>query len=299
MDFSTTIYDSTQHENFYLPASTGQALSASEITSFISEILSTLELEKLGEIYFRQLNGFFPTSGFSLSDIDTRWVYGNATLTSTLVTLPLSGAESQDGKPVTAHYYFTVPLALSERNALEQLHMLFAKQVVQAQSFSRLHRMTTKDVLTGLGNRSGFDQALVRQLGWAQRHEEGFSLLVIDLDNFKSVNDTHGHREGDNVLVHVATQLQQVLRDEDEAFRFGGDEFCCILDCQTQQQLECAASRIQLSINQSSYLRRMNVSCSLGGAIYREGDDIGKLFDRADAALYKVKQSGKNSYLAA
>ena len=84
MDFSTTIYDSTQHDNFYPPASTGQALSASEITSFISEILSTLELEKLGEIYFRQLNGFFSLTGLSLSDLDTRWVYGNAKLSSTL-----------------------------------------------------------------------------------------------------------------------------------------------------------------------------------------------------------------------
>lgn len=299
MDFSTTIYDSTQHDNFYPPASTGQALTAGEITSFISEILSTLELEKLGEIYFRQLNGFFSLGGFSLSDIDTRWVYGNAKLSSTLVAMSLPGVTSQEGKQATAHYYLAVPLSLSERNALEQLHELFSKQVAQAQSFLRLHQMTTKDVLTGLGNRSGFDQALVRQLGWAQRHEEGFSLLVIDLDNFKSVNDSHGHREGDNVLVHVASQLQQVLRDEDEAFRFGGDEFCCLLDCQTQFQLECAASRIQLSINQSRYLRRMNVSCSLGGAIYREGDDTGKLFDRADEALYKVKQSGKNSYLAA
>lgn len=78
---------------------------------------------------------FFSLTGLSLSDLDTRWVYGNAKLSSTLVAIPLPGVTSQEGKPATAHYYFAVPLSLSERNALEQLHELFAKQVAQAQSF--------------------------------------------------------------------------------------------------------------------------------------------------------------------
>jgi diguanylate cyclase (GGDEF)-like protein len=163
----------------------------------------------------------------------------------------------------------------------------------------RVQQMATKDVLTGLGNRAGFEQSMTRQLGWAQRHDEPFALLVIDLDNFKYVNDNFGHGEGDKVLAHVATHLENVLRDEDEAFRYGGDEFCCLLDCQTQQQLACAAQRIQMSIHSSAYLSRLGVSASLGGAIYRDGDSINSLFDRADNALYRVKNSGKNNYHAA
>ena len=163
----------------------------------------------------------------------------------------------------------------------------------------RVQQMATKDVLTGLGNRAGFEQSMTRQLGWAHRHDDPFALLVIDLDNFKYVNDNFGHSEGDKVLVHVASHLANVLRDEDEAFRYGGDEFCCLLDCQTQQQLACAAQRIQMSINSSNYLSRLGISTSLGGAIYRDGDTISSLFDRADNALYRVKNSGKNSYHAA
>nr|WP_281360005.1 GGDEF domain-containing protein [Alteromonas profundi] len=159
--------------------------------------------------------------------------------------------------------------------------------------------MATKDMLTGLGNRSAFDEALTRQLGWAQRHHEPFALLVIDLDNFKTVNDTWGHREGDNVLVTIASQLKGLLRDEDEAFRFGGDELCCLLDCQSQQQLACAAARIQHNLKQSDYLNKRHITCSLGGTIYRANDDAGSLFDRADKALYKVKNSGKCGYHAA
>ena len=302
MDFSTTIYDSTQHDNFYPSASAGQGLSISELSNFVSQLLSTLEIDELSNLYFNQLSGLMPITGFSLSDFDSRWVFGNAPISAVLIELPLHTdtlTDSSSDEKHSAYYYMTRSLSLSQQKVLAQLHSIFNQQLAHALSFRRMRKMATKDMLTGLGNRSGFDEALTRQLGWAQRHEEAFALLIIDLDNFKQVNDNFGHREGDTVLVTVANQLLNVLRDEDEAFRFGGDEFCVVLDCQTQQQLACAASRIQLSINQSAYLSRMNVSCSLGGAVFREGDDLASIFDRADTALYKVKHSGKNSYQAA
>lgn len=299
MDFISTVYDSTQQESFYPPACTDQALTTNELSTFVNRLLTTLELEELGTIYFQQIRSLLPTTSISLADLDPRWVFGHAKISATLIELPLDNTKTSDDEPVNVYYYFSRTLSLSQVSILNQLHELFIKQVMHALSLRRMHELATKDMLTNLGNRSGFDQALTRQLGWAQRHKEPFSLLIIDLDNFKYVNDTFGHREGDKVLTKVADQLLQGLRNEDQAFRFGGDEFCCILDCQTQQQLECAASRIQLSINQSPYLNRLNISCSLGGTIARKGDDLGKIFDRADTALYKVKHSGKNSYQAA
>lgn len=299
MDFSSSVYDSTQHDNFYPAESTGKSLSASELTNFVSQLLSTIELQELGALYFQQLNLLLPVVGFSLSDFDSRWVYGNARVSSTLVDLPLQGAHSLSGEQAHVYYYISSPLSLSQREALFQLHDLFGKQAQHALMLLRLQQTATKDSLTGVGNRAGFEQAMVRQLGWAQRHNDPFALLVIDLDNFKHVNDNYGHSEGDKVLVQVASFLTQVLRDEDEAFRFGGDEFCCVLDCQTQQQLSCAAQRIHMSINNSQYLTKLGISCSLGGAVYREGDTAESLFDRADCALYKVKNTGKNSYHAA
>lgn len=300
MDFSTSLIDNTtQHNTFYATNSTDSHLSLGELSGFITQLLSTLDLQELGTVYYQQLNTLLPVVGFSLSDFDSRWVYGNAKISSTLVDLPLKGASSTTGEQAHAYYYISSPLSLSQRETLFQLHDLFGKQVQHALSLLRLQQMATKDVLTSLGNRAGFEQSMIRQLGWAQRHNDPFALLVIDLDNFKYVNDNYGHREGDKVLVHVASHLVNVLRDEDEPFRYGGDEFCCLLDCQTQQQLACAAQRIQHSVNSSGYLRGLGVSCSLGGAIFREGDTTGSLFDRADSALYRVKSSGKNSYHAA
>ena len=299
MDFSTSVYDSTQHNNFYPAESTGKSLSFSELSGFVTQLLSTLELQELGGVYFQQLNTLLPVVGFSLSDFDTRWVYGNAKISSTLIDLPLQGAHNINGEQAHVYYYISSPLSMSQRETLFQLHDLFGKQVKHALTLMRLEQMATKDGLTGLGNRAGFEQCINRQLSWAQRHGEKFALLIIDLDNFKHVNDSFGHSEGDKELIHVASHLTNVLREEDEAFRFGGDEFCCILDCHTPQQLACAAQRIQLSINNSNYLAKLGVSCSLGGTIYREDDSATSIFDRADIALYSVKNSGKNNYRAA
>lgn len=299
VDFSTSVYDSTQHNSFYPAESTASSLTFSELSGFVTQILSTLELQELGGVYFQQLNMLLPVIGFSLSDFDSRWIYGNAKISSTLIDLPLQGANTINGEQAHAYYYISSPLSLSQREALFQLHDLFGKQVKHALTLAQVQQMATKDALTGLGNRAGFEQSMTRQLGWAQRHDEPFALLVIDLDNFKYVNDNFGHGEGDKVLAHVASHLSRMLRDEDEAFRYGGDEFCCLLDCQTQLQLACAAQRIQSSINSSSYLAGLEVSTSLGGAIYRDGDTVSSIFDRADNALYRVKNSGKNSYQAA
>ena len=299
VDFTTSVYDSTHNDNFYPAESTGNSLSISELSGFVKQLLSTLELQELGALYFQQLNTLLPIVGFSISDFDSRWVYGNAKVSSTLIDLPLQGAASSSGEQAHAYYYISSPLSMSQRETLFQLHDLFGKQVKHALTLMRLQQMATKDGLTGLGNRAGFEQCMNRQLSWAQRHGERFALLMIDLDNFKHVNDSFGHSEGDKVLIHVANHLANVLREEDEAFRFGGDEFCCILDCHTPQQLACAAQRIQLSINNSSYLAKLGVSCSLGGTIYREDDAATSIFDRADIALYSVKNSGKNNYRAA
>lgn len=299
MDFTTSVYDSTHNDNFYPAESAGKSLSISELSSFVKQLLSTLELQELGALYFQQLNMLLPVVGFSISDLDSRWVYGNAKISSTLIDLPLQGAASSSGEQAHAYYYISSPLSMSQRETLFQLHDLFGKQVKHALTLMRLEQMATKDGLTGLGNRAGFEQCINRQLSWAQRHGEKFALLIIDLDNFKHVNDSFGHSEGDKVLIHVASHLTNVLREEDEAFRFGGDEFCCILDCHTPQQLACAAQRIQLSINNSNYLAKLGVSCSLGGTIYREDDSATSIFDRADIALYSVKNSGKNNYRAA
>ena len=301
MDFSTTIYDSTVHDNYYVTTDSGSLISATQLNAFMHQLLSTVDLATLGSVYFHQLNQHLNIANVSLSDYDSRLVYGKLTGSQGVqveLALPMCQREA-DGLTKYVYYAFDKEPGPQVRARLAQFHQLFSQQLVHALEFRRLKQIATKDTLTGLGNRNGFNDSFSRLICRAHRHEQNFGLLVIDLDNFKKINDTRGHREGDSVLVNVATQIAQSLRGEDEAFRFGGDEFCCLLDCQTTAQLEAAACRLQRQIRSSAFLRRYEVTVSLGGAIFREDDDVNALFDRADSALYKAKESGKNTYQAA
>lgn len=301
MDFSTTIYDSTVHDNYYATTDSGSLISATQLNAFMNQLLSTIDLATLGSVYFHQLHQYLDIANVSLADYDNRLVYGKMAATDGVhveLALPICQREA-DGQTKYVYYAFDREPGPQVRAKLAHFHQLFSQQLIHALEFTRLKQIATKDSLTGLGNRNGFNDAFSRLISRAHRREQSFGLLVIDLDNFKKINDTRGHREGDSVLVNVAVQITHSLRGEDEAFRFGGDEFCCLLDCHTAEQLEAAAARLQDQIRASTFLHRYGVSVSLGGAIFREQDDINSLFDRADSALYKAKESGKNAYQAA
>ena len=137
---------------------------------------------------------------------------------------------------------------------MHEFHTHFCIPLAHALAYRQLETQATRVALTGLGNRAAFDEQVARQLGQLKRHDAGFGLLVVDLDNFKRVNDTLGHHEGDAVLTALVKALSVSLRDEDVAFRFGGDEFCCLLNTVDTQQLVAVAQRIGTTINSDAFL---------------------------------------------
>lgn len=301
MDFSTTIYDSTAQHNYYPPSESDTLVSAEQLCTVMDQLMTILDVPNLTLTYYQHLSRLLPVATVDLRDFDQGLRFGEEAATGSMcveLSLP-SCCQNDDSDTRHAYYTFTQPLDGEQYGWLLQLHKLFSRQFSNVLEYHRVRQLATKDMLTGLGNRNGFDDALLRLIGRCQRHHQPFALLIIDLDNFKTINDTQGHREGDKVLISVANQIQQSLRLEDQAFRFGGDEFCCLLDCQTNEQLSAAADRLQAQIRDSAYLRTQQISCSLGGAVFREGDDFNSLFDRADHALYQVKHSGKGTYHAA
>jgi diguanylate cyclase (GGDEF)-like protein len=114
------------------------------------------------------------------------------------------------------------------------------------------------------------------------------------MDNFKQVNDAHGHQEGDKVLVAFANTILQSLRESDFAFRFGGDEFCCLLPEANNQTNNLISERVHHAIGSNLILQQHKISCSIGSTTYRQNDSHIGLFSRADEALYAAKQAGKN-----
>ena len=187
--------------------------------------------------------------------------------------------------------------AESELVLLENLLCSLLYPLRNGIQFKKASLLAHKDALTGVNNRSVFDNSLQREINLAQRHKHDFTMLVIDIDHFKKVNDTYGHSAGDEVLKSVAKNIQESIRATDMLFRYGGEEFVVLLsnsNCDGSYEI---ADRILESVRDSqvSYEdQNLAVSVSIGLACLDVSDTGSSLFDRADTALYAAKHEGRN-----
>jgi diguanylate cyclase (GGDEF)-like protein len=203
---------------------------------------------------------------------------------------------------ITAHaYQRNLRRAMVESMINEQL-------VIELSSANRkLEELAYNDPLTGLTNRRLFQDQAEEALERCKRHNTHLALILIDLDNFKEINDTLGHPAGDQMLIAIAQRLKSALRLTDPishlqvgTARFGGDEFIVLLeDIRSSDDIDSAARRILGEIRQPLHLdaHRVSPTCSMGIAIFpHNGDTIPTLIRRADIALYRVKEGGRNGY---
>jgi len=154
-----------------------------------------------------------------------------------------------------------------------------------------------RDPLTGTGNRIAMDQVLQREIDLARRNLQPLSLLMLDIDHFKVINDTHGHAQGDEVLKAVAQTLKNQLRNVDMVFRYGGEEFLVILSNTTGEAAAMVGERLRHSVQELQCLddgRPITVSISLGCASLLPAEASENLLRRADGALYLAKRDGRN-----
>ena len=162
-----------------------------------------------------------------------------------------------------------------------------------------LRARATFDELTGLLNRATILERLQRELSHAARKREAASVVLVDIDNFKAVNDTHGHLVGDEVLREASKRLAARMRSYDELGRYGGEEFLAVLPgCGLACALE-VAERMRQSVSAlavSTSSGPVSLTASLGVASAPDGHpiDIGELVATADAALYRAKRAGRN-----
>ncbi|CAD5106903.1 sensor domain-containing diguanylate cyclase [Zestomonas carbonaria] len=160
-----------------------------------------------------------------------------------------------------------------------------------------IEALATTDMLTGLPNRRGFDLLAGQALREAQRNQEPLSALLIDIDHFKALNDSHGHLAGDQVLSSFASRLRDSLRQSDILCRWGGEEFIVLLKNTDHHAAYQLAEKLRQRINDSSFRfaeAELKVETSLGLTELRADDTLHSLISRADHALYRAKQSGRN-----
>lgn len=150
------------------------------------------------------------------------------------------------------------------------------------------------DSLTKLYNRSYFDKIMEEQIGVSHRYDSTFSLIIIDIDFFKKVNDEFGHQHGDKVLILLSTLLTEHIRDVDLSFRIGGEEFAIIVPQTNLQQAKQLAEKYRLLISKTDFNLGRALTISIGVAEYSDDTTSESVFRRADNALYQAKSQGRN-----
>lgn len=162
------------------------------------------------------------------------------------------------------------------------------------QSQRKLEFLSNHDPLTNLYNRNHFDKT-VQQLQRRSPHtEQAFSLVVIDIDYFKDINDTYGHSVGDVILQELAKILLHEVREHDQVTRWGGEEFVVLCQQTNATEAHALCQRITLAISKHNFDHNISLSCSFGVAEQQPDESLLHCFERADKALYTAKQSGRN-----
>ncbi len=255
---------------------------------------TTLDMEELLEIFYKEIKKFISYTGLSYNNIPqgiTHTIGKVATHTCTyhlvIAGEPLGELSFTRRKKFTDHEtmvieYLMCGLVYPLRNALMYKYAL---------------QMALKDPLTGVNNRVAMDSTLQREVELAHRYGTPLSLLALDVDHFKAVNDTYGHATGDCVLKAVAGAAVSSIRSTDIIFRFGGEEFIILLSNTTEEGALCLAERIRLRIQTAKYIcneAMIAATASLGVACLGKGENVHSLFSRADQALYHAKSEGRN-----
>jgi len=190
-----------------------------------------------------------------------------------------------------------------QKNAIQIAEIEAAKQTIEA-SNQELQEKTHYDFLTKLPNRALFTDILKTAIAKAQVNQQSLVLFFIDLDQFKSVNDSFGHAGGDKLLQMVAERLNHMLNADGCAARLSGDEFALLLPAKNtlQEALDCATrfvKQIQLKLAENFFLEEIEIfiSASIGIALYsKDGDSAESILKNADRSMHNVKQMGKNNY---
>ena len=159
-----------------------------------------------------------------------------------------------------------------------------------------------EDHLTGILNRRGLDTAFERETSRSIRHETPLCFALLDIDNFKLLNDTHGHKVGDDALVYLVESVKDTTRPEDVVSRYGGEEFVILLPNTSLEEATQILSRIRRNLTKKFFLhenKRLLITFSAGIAQLQAGESQESVFKRADEALYRAKKGGKNQIIIA
>jgi diguanylate cyclase (GGDEF)-like protein len=189
------------------------------------------------------------------------------------------------------------PFSPDELANLETLLCQLIYPLRNAILYQKALRAAHMDPLTGANNRAALDRTLQREVELAHRHHLPLSIVILDLDKFKTINDSYGHSAGDYILRTLVTCIDETVRGSDILFRYGGEEFVLILSGTDTEGAKRIAERLRCAIESYPFVydrQEIAVTASFGVATLQSRDDVKRLFNKADSALYQAKDAGRN-----
>ena len=188
-------------------------------------------------------------------------------------------------KAAFSHYVFSMVLLTC---------VVYVMELALYRSYTKLQKMAEEDELTQTYNRRKLREILQAEIERTQRHETPLCVILFDVDNFKSINDTYGHNVGDNVLQHLAKIVKNSIRVNDTFGRWGGEEFLVILPHMKLEEANKVCEKIRLLISQTIFEKVDTLTCSFGLCMYEKEMNIDRFVNRCDKAMYQAKMLGKN-----
>ena len=191
---------------------------------------------------------------------------------------------------------YTIGVDITEQKLIQNdLAEAHAKLAIKSKL---LEKLSVTDSLTQLNNRLKLDALLTSEFERAERYGRCFSVILMDLDKFKNVNDKFGHLVGDKVLVEASRVIKQYLRNNDVAGRWGGEEFMILCPETHLEDASIVADKLRRSLFETRFTEVGNVTASFGVASFASGESLEQLLNRVDNALYEAKGKGRNSVVA-
>ena len=264
--------------------------------TYLSHIKTTERIDKVGARVIGEIDDVMRLIGDALGMSASY----DATLSGATRELAIAENRDQVKRIVEALVKSTGEMrdtnkALEERLALSKSEISNLQQSLEA-----IRAESLTDPLTGLGNRKYFDRSIDMAVQNAQASGEPLSLLMFDIDHFKSFNDSYGHLTGDQVLRLVGLSLKQTIKGQDITARYGGEEFAVVLPNTALRQALTVADHIRRAVMSKELKKKSTgeilgrVTISVGVSMLKPGDDPDALIERADACLYAAKRNGRN-----
>ncbi|BBN82270.1 hypothetical protein PA25_22550 [Pseudoalteromonas sp. A25] len=277
----------------YLPFDTEQFVTtnADPIYKLVEQLQTTLHIDELLTVFAEHAQRIIKLSGLQFhSSLGVAQMHQSDNQ-HVPYKFDLELNEEHLGQLV---YYCQYQLSESIKAKLCRLHSALLYPLRNALTYNRVLKLATRDALTGLNNRSQFSDNLAQRIERGRRLQSKFSLMLLDLDNFKQVNDKHGHSTGDEVLTRFAEILKLSVRSTDTVYRFGGDEFAIIIDDPEFTTNKVIAERIMQTVRSCHMLSKYDVTTSIGFTLSAAQDCENSIFSRTDKGLYRAKADGRN-----